>query len=427
MSFIDELAPFATKHGIANGVLPSLIIAQGILESASGTSELAKNANNLFGIKAGSGWGGETYVKGTLEHDVNGNVQPIIADFRKYPSYEGCVIDLVHKYANGTGWESHNRYAAVLNQRDYKKATAAVKAAGYATDVNYPIKLNKLIEQYDLNKYDKGVVQVVQTVKIAFDAGHAINTAGKRTPDGEREWTFNDKVLRAAEVKLNTYQGVQILRLDDSTGKTDIPLKTRTDKANAWRADALVSIHHNANTGKWGTWGGVETYVDPTASKASKEIAKLVQPRIVKAMGLRDRGVKVKNLHMTRESSMPAILTEGGFMDSTTDINALRNDARLKAQGEAIAEGLVAHFKLQPKEVEPAKSEAPKKEVGYLELAQSQKDEMAKVYKHARAKGIFSSEEHETDVKSGKMTVSKAVYLATLIAGAAANNDTRVK
>ena len=87
MSFIDKLAPFAIRHGLANGVLPSLIIAQGVLESASGTSELATKANNLFGIKAGSGWTGLTYTKRTSEQDKDGNVTYENAAFRKYPSY----------------------------------------------------------------------------------------------------------------------------------------------------------------------------------------------------------------------------------------------------------------------------------------------------------------------------------------------------
>ena len=107
----------------------------------------------------------------------------------------------------------------------------------------------------------------------------------------------------------------------------------------------LYLIHHNAFDGKWGSHGGVETLVqETTASKASKDIAAIIQPRIVQAMGLRNRGVKTDNLHMLRESSMPAILTEGGFMDSTTDIGALRSDAKLKAQGEAIADGLTVYF-----------------------------------------------------------------------------------
>jgi len=347
MSFINELAQYAIKHGRAHGVLPSLIIAQGILESASGTSELAKNANNLFGMKKGSDWTGPIYEKRTDEHRADGTPYRVTAEFRKYPTLEGCVIDLVNKYVNGTGWEAHNRYATVLNQTDYKKVTAAVKDAGYATDVNYPTKLNKLIEQYDLAKYDKEGDNVV---KIALDAGHGINTAGKRTPDGEREWLFNSKVLLACSARLNKYQDVQILRLDDPTGNTDVSLVTRTNKANAWKADALVSIHHNAFDGKWGSHGGVETLVQEiTASKASKDIAAIINPLIVKAMELRDRGVKSKNNHMTRVSNMPAILTEGGFMDSTTDIGALRSDAKLKAQGEAIADGLAVYFKLKLK------------------------------------------------------------------------------
>lgn len=186
-------------------------------------------------------------------------------------------------------------------------------------------------------------------VKIALDAGHGLHTPGKRTPDGEREWSFNNKVLLAAVERLNQYENVQILRLDDPTGKTDVPLRTRTNKANKWKADVLVSIHHNANTSKWGSWGGVETFTHPQSSKASKDIAKIINPMIVKAMGLRDRGVKTSNLHMVRESNMPSILTEGGFMDSLTDIKALRDDSKLKAQGYAIADGLAQYFKLKPK------------------------------------------------------------------------------
>lgn len=191
-------------------------------------------------------------------------------------------------------------------------------------------------------------------VRIAIDAGHGINTAGKRTPDGEREWAFNDKVARAAIARLNTYQGVEILRVDDPTGKTDVPLATRTNRANAWKAAVYVSLHHNAMTGRWGAHGGVETFVynGANANPASQRIANVVHPLVVTAMSLRNRGVKKANYHVLREfkqgkTVMPAILVEGGFMDSTTDILAMRNDAKLKAQGEAVADGLAAYYKLK--------------------------------------------------------------------------------
>ncbi|WP_172369110.1 N-acetylmuramoyl-L-alanine amidase [Sporosarcina jiandibaonis] len=186
-------------------------------------------------------------------------------------------------------------------------------------------------------------------IKIAIDAGHGFNTPGKRAPSGEREWSFNNEVALSSIAKLNAYQNVQLLRLDDPTGMTDVPLKTRTDRANAWKADVLISIHHNAYLGKWGPHGGIETYTLPGASKQSRDIAALVHPLVVKAMGLRDRGNKTLNLHMLRESKMPAILVEGGFMDSITDINVLLDKQKLKKQGAAIAQGLADYFNLRPK------------------------------------------------------------------------------
>ncbi|MDV6378914.1 N-acetylmuramoyl-L-alanine amidase [Sporosarcina sp. GW1-11] len=189
-------------------------------------------------------------------------------------------------------------------------------------------------------------------VRIALDAGHGLFTAGKRSPIGEREWFFNNQVLLACVERLKEYENVSLLRLDDASGKIDQPLENRTDRANQWKADVLISFHHNANTGKWGNWGGVETFVYPTASKTSFQLAELIHPKVVQAMGLRDRGIKKRNLHMLRESNMPAILIEGGFYDSLTDIQALRSSNRLIAQGVAVADGLAAYFKLKKKTVE---------------------------------------------------------------------------
>ena len=229
-------------------------------------------------------------------------------------------------------------------------------------------------------------------VKIAIDAGHGIHTRGKRTPDGEREWTFNSVVVLAAIAKLITYQGVQILRLDDPYGSRDVPLRERTNKANAWGADVLVSVHHNAHAGKWGSHGGVETYTQPGSQKASVDIAKIIQPLIVKAMGLRDRGCKTLNLHMTRESKMPAILTEGGFMDSTTDIGAMRDNAKLKAQGEAIADGLAVYYKLKAKDdvvehVSKPKPPAPSKPP----VSKPSTNQTTSIVDYLNSKGINSS------------------------------------
>ena len=188
-------------------------------------------------------------------------------------------------------------------------------------------------------------------VKIVADAGHSLNTPGKRTPNDEREWTFNDKVVDAFMLFLAKYENVQLLRVDDSSGKVDIPLSVRTNKANNWGADVYISFHHNALTGVWGDHGGVETFIHPQTPKETKDIAKILHNNVVKAMGLQDRGLKTADFHVLRETNMSAVLIEGGFMDSRIDIKAMRDDKRLKAQGEAVARGVVEYYNLKLKEV----------------------------------------------------------------------------
>lgn len=188
--------------------------------------------------------------------------------------------------------------------------------------------------------------------KVAIDAGHGGNgsTPGKRTPDGEYEWNFNDKVVRAVIEELNNYEDVEIKRVDDASGKTDVPLKTRTHEANAWGADIYISVHHNANTGKWGNHTGTETFTYIGSDPKSEKLASIVHPLLVQAMGLRDRGLKKANFHVLRETKMPAILVECGYMDSLIDIKKLRDDKVLKLAGQKIAEGIAIYAGLKKKQ-----------------------------------------------------------------------------
>ena len=191
---------------------------------------------------------------------------------------------------------------------------------------------------------------------IAVDAGHGLHTAGKRTPDGEREWKFNNKVVLALINELHRL-GLRTLRLDDPSGQRDVPLGERTRKANNAKADVLVSVHHNANTGKWGTWTGTETYSYPKSTEGAK-LSRIVQTEMVKAYGLRNRGTKTANFHMVRESNMPAILTEGGYMDSRIDIIKMRDNEVLRQVGINIARGVAEY--LDVKVSKPVTPSTPK-------------------------------------------------------------------
>ena len=132
-----------TKHQI----LPSVVLAQSILESGWGTSDKALKANNLFGIKANSDWKGPTVTLPTQEH-INGKWITIDAKWRKYGSWSDCLVD-------HATFLSKPRYKMIIGNADYKSVCQALQNAGYATDPTYASKLIGVIESNDLTKYDE--------------------------------------------------------------------------------------------------------------------------------------------------------------------------------------------------------------------------------------------------------------------------------
>ncbi|CAG7592019.1 hypothetical protein PEPTYR26121_01474 [Peptoniphilus tyrrelliae] len=140
-------------------ILPSVTIAQAILESNWGKSSLAKEACNLFGIKASKDWAGEVYKKQTKEQKPTGEVYTITADFRKYGSFLESIKDH-DRFFVSTPWRKEN-YKKVLEAKNYKTQALALRECGYATDLNYGTKLIQLIERLGLQQYDKGVGKIV--------------------------------------------------------------------------------------------------------------------------------------------------------------------------------------------------------------------------------------------------------------------------
>lgn len=152
--FIDKVAPMAMANAQVSQILPSLTIAQALLESNSGNSTLTTQANALFGIKATGSWRGKVWNGRTVEY-YNGQKTTITAGFRAYDSWTDSISDHSKLLTN------NKRYSQVIGEKDYKKACKAIAAAGYATDPNYASKLISLIETYQLNQYD------VQQVPVA--------------------------------------------------------------------------------------------------------------------------------------------------------------------------------------------------------------------------------------------------------------------
>lgn len=178
-------------------------------------------------------------------------------------------------------------------------------------------------------------------ILIAFDDGHGIGTAGKRTPDGYRENYFNSKMIDFAVAAAKRCGFKTMLT---APGDADASLKSRTDKANKAGADAFVSGHYNAIDDKWRDGeGGIETFHYP-GSSSGKKLAQCIHKYLIKGTKLRDRGVKAGNYHVLRESNMPAALPECGFMDIKKEAELMKSSAYQKECGEEIVQGLCEFF-----------------------------------------------------------------------------------
>jgi flagellum-specific peptidoglycan hydrolase FlgJ/LysM repeat protein len=133
------------------GVPASIVLAQGILESAAGTSELAVAANNHFGIKCGNNWKGKSYKKKDDDRDREGNL--VESCFRSYVSVEESFVD--HgQFLRDPSKATRYSFLFNLDRTDYKAWARGLQSAGYASAPDYADKLINLIERYKLYEYD---------------------------------------------------------------------------------------------------------------------------------------------------------------------------------------------------------------------------------------------------------------------------------
>lgn len=188
---------------------------------------------------------------------------------------------------------------------------------------------------------------------VALDDGHGANTAGKRTPHiaslgrSIRENEFNKSVVNLLEKELKRC-GIGTLQLAPTD--EDVSLKDRTNKANRAKADILVSVHFNAigTTFGYSSAEGFSIHIQPelkaNINSAAHKLAKYVLDELRQNTKQVNRGIVGQNLHMTRESAMPAILVECGFMDDPREAMLMINAAFQKECAQEIAKGICRYL-----------------------------------------------------------------------------------
>ncbi|MBO0460079.1 glucosaminidase domain-containing protein [Enterococcus hulanensis] len=157
-SFIETVGEDARKLGQEYDVFASVMIAQALIESGSGTSSLSLAPNyNLFGIKGT--YQGQAVSMATQEDRGNGELYSINSAFRKYPNYAASLGDYVELLRGGiSGNDSYYKQTWRSTAKNYLRTTNALTGT-YATDTTYGQKLNSIIALYHLTQYDQAKVE----------------------------------------------------------------------------------------------------------------------------------------------------------------------------------------------------------------------------------------------------------------------------
>lgn len=353
--FFNEIKAGAQEGWKTHQILPSITAAQGALESAYGTSDLATKANNLFGIKGD--YNGYAFFKNTKEFE-NGKQITVRAHFRHYPNQSESVAD--HgAFFTSSEWRKQN-YKAVIGETDYKKAAKALQASGYATDPKYAEKLISIIEKHNLQEWDPEVKEAdkvdaeptKEEIDVSNKPGLIIDAGHGGTDPGTNGFGIQEK---AWTLKMSLYQYKRLKELG-----ANVSITRTTDKSinSTTRAGLIknkfkycISNHFNAFNG---SARGIETIHSVWANKKmASDIANAL--RNTTGLPLRrvfsrknSRGTDYYFMHRLTGNTKTTII-EYGFIDNKTDYTFYKNDSNFHKAAEAVIKALCPYLKVEYK------------------------------------------------------------------------------
>ena len=191
--------------------------------------------------------------------------------------------------------------------------------------------------------------------KICLDQGHGISTNGKRSPDGTLlEYEFNRDIGNRIKAILERHNVEVVLTCTDTK---DLTLTKRCKIANEKKADYFVSIHANAfyykdekqrDIVEYNDVSGWEVHIISKGGKA-EQLAKKIHKHS-QELGLKDRGIRVSNFQVLRDTDMPAVLVEHGFYTNKEECEKLKSDSFRQKCAECDAKGILEQLGIEYKE-----------------------------------------------------------------------------
>lgn len=263
---VAKVGALFTADQQKSGILASVSMAQFILESGYGKSELALGANNCFGMKkslSGNTWGGSAwdgssiYTKKTQEQNADGSYVTITADFRRY----GCVEDSIadhSAYLLGAKNGSKLRYEGLKGCSDYKKAAQIIKDGGYATSLTYVDKLCNIIERWKLTQYDVtgDAPTVIKYYRVRKSWGDAASQLGAYTVfDNAKAMTDKHPGYTVYDWDGKAVYGAETSGISTGMTNADCPFLVKVEIP-----DLNIRKGAGTNTSKTGKYTGVGVF-----------------------------------------------------------------------------------------------------------------------------------------------------------------------
>ena len=264
--FLRNIIPAAQNVARGKDIYTSVMIAQAALESGWGTSALSKAPNhNLFGVKGS--YNGQSVNMQTLEDSGGQNYYSIQANFRKYPSYQESLEDYVDKIVNGiSGAPLFYSGAWKSKTNSYQDATAYLTGR-YATDTAYGSKLNRIIEQFGLTKYDTETA-VNMAKEIANNQTTDSSGDGYTVVSGDSLYAIARKTgtsiqdllsLNGLSLTSTIYPG-QVLKLSSSSEVSTTEEATQSTEETSSEETATNEVQTSSSAGSYTVVSGDGLY-----------------------------------------------------------------------------------------------------------------------------------------------------------------------
>ena len=264
--FLRNIIPAAQNVARGKDIYTSVMIAQAALESGWGTSALSKAPNhNLFGVKGS--YNGQSVNMQTLEDSGGQNYYSIQADFRKYPSYQESLEDYADKIVNGiSGAPLFYSGAWKSKTNSYQDATAYLTGR-YATDTAYGSKLNRIIEQFGLTKYDTetavNMAEEIASNETTTTTGNSYTVVSGDSlyAIARKTGTSIQDLLSLNGLNLNSiiHPG-QVLALSSKAASTETKQEESTPKEEKASAETTESTKQNSTGGTYTVVSGDGLY-----------------------------------------------------------------------------------------------------------------------------------------------------------------------